>query len=58
MEENKNITVENNEKKVESLYNGMVLNNVFQLNFSKDKPKIDLMAGESPWFRHTVRYIL
>ena len=47
MEENKNITVENNEKKVESLYNGMVLNNVFQLNFSKDKPKIDLMAGEA-----------
>ena len=37
MEEQK-IFEENNEKKVESLYNGMITNNICQLNFSKSTP--------------------
>lgn len=47
MVENNNIMVGNNEKKIERLYNGMILNNVFQLNFSKDKPEIDFFTGEA-----------
>ena len=47
MLENKTIMEGNNEKKIERLYNGMILNNVFQLNFSKDKPEIDFFTGEA-----------
>lgn len=47
MVENKNIMVGNNEKRIERLYNGMILNNVFQLNFSKDKPEMDFFTGEA-----------